>query len=392
MPHSNATHWPRILVLWLCGIFAAIQFAKISFAFSPLREWYAVSPAQMGLVLSTVGMVGLVAGVTVGLYAHAIGYKRLLLGGLCLGAVLALVQSWLPPYGWFWATRVLEGASHLAVVVSAPTLIAQSCAPRHRSIAMGLWSTFVGVAFALTAAVGAAALAQFGLPGFLRLHAAGMALMALAAYALVPADPLGRVRQWHHPSAVPRQHVQIYTQWVTALPGLCFSCYTIMAVALLTFLPQLAGADRVWLAVVLPLMSIAGNFCAGWLAQLWLSPLVLVRVALGAVGASAIALWLASGVGFSIAPFAMALMFMAGLAGGSAFALIPYLSHEPLVQSRANGAVAQMGNLGSTLGPPLFAALIAQLGMAGLALSVVVFAGLGIGLATVGARQHTGAP
>ncbi|OYU41690.1 MAG: MFS transporter, partial [Burkholderiales bacterium PBB4] len=154
MQRTQATHWPRVLILWLCGIFAAMQFAKISFAFLALQQVFATTPAIMGLVLSTVGMVGLVFGVTMGVFAPAIAYRRLLLGGLALGAVVSAVQSLMPSLPLFWATRVLEGASHLAVVVAAPTLIAASSGPRHRSIAMGLWSTFVGVAFALTSALG----------------------------------------------------------------------------------------------------------------------------------------------------------------------------------------------------------------------------------------------
>lgn len=137
MLETPSTHWPRIFVLWLCGIFAAMQFSKISFAFEALQHGYGVTPAKMGLILSTVGMMGLVFGVTVGLFAHAIGYRRLLLVGLGLGTVVAWVQSLMLPYPLFLLTRVLEGASHLAVVVAAPTLTAASCAPRHRSIAMG---------------------------------------------------------------------------------------------------------------------------------------------------------------------------------------------------------------------------------------------------------------
>jgi MFS family permease len=167
---------------------------------------------------------------------------------------------------------------------------------------------------------------------------------------------------------MPRLHFQTYSNWSTALPALCFGCYTSMAIALLTFLPQLAYNDRVWLAVVLPLMSMGGNFCAGWLAQLWLSPLRLYRLAQAGVGIAALSLWLLSTIGLSIAPVALALMFMLGLVGGAAYALIPYLSDAALVQVRANGALAQMGNLGATLGPPLFAALVAALGPLGLVL------------------------
>ncbi len=80
--------------------------------------------------------------------------------------------------------------------------------------------------------------------------------------------------------------------------------------------------------------------------------------------------------------------FAAGLAGGAGYALIPFLSNDSLLQARANGAVAQMGNLGSTLGPPMFAALMAHLGLPGMILPVVCFALLGVGLASWGLRYR----
>ena len=51
------TRWSRVLVLWGCGILAGMQFAKVSVAFQDLQALYGVTPAQMGWVLSTVGMV-----------------------------------------------------------------------------------------------------------------------------------------------------------------------------------------------------------------------------------------------------------------------------------------------------------------------------------------------
>ena len=76
------------------------------------------------------------------------------------------------------------------------------------------------------------------------------------------------------------------------------------------------------------------------------------------------------------------------LYGGSLFAVIPYLSDDPPVQARATGAVAQMGDLGSTLGPPVFATAIAGLGGLGLVLPLLVFALLGWSLATWGIGRH----
>jgi MFS transporter, AAHS family, 3-hydroxyphenylpropionic acid transporter len=380
-----------VLLLWACGILAGMQFAKVSVAFEPLQQLYGVSPAQMGWALSAVGMVGLVLGVTVGLVAPAIGYRRLLLGGLGLGAVLSAAQAGLPPFALLLVSRVLEGASHLAVVVAAPILIVASAAPAHRSIAMGLWSTFVGVAFAITAAIGKPLMAGLGLGACLLVHAAGMALVcALAWHALRRDPPETATAARPRLHTLGQQHVAVYTAFDTALPGLIFLCYTGVAVALLTFVPAWGGADRVWLAVLLPLMVIGGNFGAGWLVQRWLAPLQLVWVSFGAVAVSALAMGWCHGAGASIAPAALALLFTAGLAGGSAFALIPDLCREPQEQARANGAVAQMGNLGSSFGPPLMAALMPPWGMTGVVMPTLVFAVAGILLASWAATHLRG--
>jgi AAHS family 3-hydroxyphenylpropionic acid transporter len=390
-PPDPSTHWPRVIVLWLSGILAAMQFAKIAVAFVELQNHYAASAASMGWVLSTVGMVGLLLGVTMGLLAPRIGYRRLLVGGLGLGALLAFTQSFLLPLPWFWASRVLEGASHLAVVVAAPTLMAASAAPQHRAIAMGLWSTFVGVAFAITGAVGLPFIDRFGLAALFHAHALGLVVVSIAVAWLLPADvPRQRApgQMPLHLQALLRQHVHIYTRWTTALPGLCFLGYTGMAVALLTFLPQQGGADRTWLAATLPLTGVAGTFCAGWIAQYWLSPLHLARWAFVSVGVSGLVWGLGLWAGWWVAPVALVLMFAAGLSGGSSFALIPFLNEEPAQQARANGAVAQMGNLGSTLGPPGFALAISGLGSSGLALCVLLCASFGLSLSLWGAAQQ----
>ena len=146
---------------------------QIAIAFGDLQAFYATSATSVGWVLSTVGIVGLLLGVTMGLLAPLIGYRRLLVAGLLLGAVMSLLQACMPPLAWFWTSRVLEGASHLSVVVAAPTLMAANAAPRQRSMVMGLWSTFVGVAFALAGALGPTFIQSFGLPHLFGLHGIG---------------------------------------------------------------------------------------------------------------------------------------------------------------------------------------------------------------------------
>ncbi|WP_296510664.1 MFS transporter [Rhodoferax sp.] len=390
MPNTPSTHWPRVLLLWGCGILAAMQFAKISLAFPLLQQHFGVSTMEMGWALSLVGVVGLSLGVSMGLLAPRIGYRRLLCGGLALGGVLAGLQALPLSFPWFVATRVLEGASHLAVVVAAPTLISGTTALHHRSIAMGLWSTFVGTAFALTAAGGAQFLAFAGLESLFALHAVLLLVAAASAWWALPQDTVLAARAPHGAGLLAR-HVRTYTDWRTALPGLCFFCYTGMAVALLTFLPRgLAEAER-WAAPILPLMGIAGTFGAGWLTRRS-SPMRLLQLLYPCLGlAGVLCAWSAlSGWGYAEA--AIALMLISGLAGGCAFALIPHLNHDSAQQARANGAVAQMGNLGATLGPPLFAWSTALHSAWGLAVPVVMLAALGILLTAWGRAMQGSAP
>jgi MFS transporter, AAHS family, 3-hydroxyphenylpropionic acid transporter len=142
------------------------------------------------------------------------------------------------------------------------------------------------------------------------------------------------------------------------------------------------------LAAVLPVTGVAGTFSAGWLAQYWVTPLVLVRIAFAMVLVMAVALAAATGLGQGYVVVALGLMYCAGLAGGSAFSLIPALNSEPASQAKANGAVAQLGNLGSTVGPPVFALALVNFGVYGLVVAVVICAGCGLGLGLWGAVQQ----
>ena len=58
----------------------------------------------------------------------------------------------------------------------------------------------------------------------------------------------------------------------------------------------------------------------------------------------------------------MALLGALGLVQGASFAAIPELNVEPEAQALANGALAQMGNLGNVAGTPLLLAALAGAG------------------------------
>lgn len=378
-----------VLALWGAGLGAAAQFGKISIIFDQASLIYpAAGPLALGLFVSIVGIPGLVFGTTAGLMVRGLGWRRVLVGALGLGAVLSALQALLPPLPVMLALRVLEGFSHLAVVVAAPVLIAQVAPVARQGLAMTLWSTFFAVTYTALALLAPPVLAVAGPMGLLLLHAIWMAGFALLLAALLPSDPPALLPPLS-PRALLRDHRAIYASPYMAAPAMGFVCYTITYVALLTLLPPLSGAGmQAVLAMLLPLVSIAVSLSIG----VWL---------LGRVGA----------VGTVIAGFVAALLGAAGLAlgwgafwpqllaslwiggglglvQGASFAAIPVLNESASDRAQAAGAIAQLGNLGTTLGTPLLGALVASHGASAVPVFVSLFAVLGIGLHLWQARRR----
>ena len=380
---TATTRWGPVLLLCAGGVLAGGQFAKVSVEFTRLQALYGVAPARMGLALSTVGLVGLLFGVLAGGLAPRIGFRRLLLAGLAGGAALSALQALAPPFGWFWASRVPEGLSHLAIMVATPALLLHASAPAHRAVVMGLWTTVVGLSFAVLAGVDRLLPAGLAPRDALAGHALLMAAAAVAVRLCVtdaPAAPGAR-----RPGLV-ALHAQAYADLRTALPGLGFFFYAFPTIALITFVPPASGAGAGF-ATVLPLLATAGTLASGWLARHGSAGTRLALRAYAALALAALALALAATLAGPVAPLALLMLACAGLAGGASATLIPQLHADPAGQARASGVLVQLGNLGSVTGPPLFAALAVPHGLAGLA-TLTALAALGaVGLMAAAGRR-----
>lgn len=351
-----------ILALWAAGLGAAGQFAKLSVAFPTLMQVYPQAGAGLGFAVSLISFVGLVLGVFAGMIVARLGYRRMLLGGLLLGAAVSFVQALLPPLPVFLATRLIEGLSHLVIVVAAPTLIAELAPERWRSGAMALWSSFFGVSYAVAAWVGLPLIAYAGPGALLALHGAAMAAMAIVLWHLLPvgvttagAGPLPDMR------TILRQHADIYRSPRIGAAGLGWLCYTLTFVSLLTVLPMVLGPDAPgWLIGVLPLTSIA--------AMLFVVPLLrvlpAVNVLIAGFGLSAGCILLVWSLPGALWPPILLFAALAPVQAAS-FAAVPQLNHDARDRALANGAMAQMGNLGNLTGTPLLLAALALAGPGG---------------------------
>lgn len=371
-----------VLALWAAGLGAAAQFGKASLSFDLLAPaWPGAGPTALGLFVSIVGVPGLILGTTAGIFVQAAGYRRVLVGALAMGAVLSALQALVPPLAVMLVLRVIEGLSHLAVVVAAPVLIAQVTPVARQGLAMSLWSSFFGVTYTLLAIFGRP-LAEAAGPGALFLaHAGYMAVLALVLWQVLPRGIGGAAEALPRWGAVLRQHRRIYASARVAAPAFGFFCYTITYVAVLTLLPPfLGGALQVQLALWMPLVSIIVSLTLGvWL----LGRLAAVRVVmLGFFWAAgmALGLWFVWGQAIWVLGLSLGLAGALGLVQGASFAAIPQLNAAPGDRAQAAGAVAQLGNLGTTTGTPLLALILADQGAAGLVGFVIGFALLGIAL------------
>ncbi|MDQ0393538.1 MFS transporter [Labrys monachus] len=363
------TDWQSVGILWGIGIGAAMQFAKFSAAFTELQSHYDVDATQIGLALSIVGFVGLVLGVSAGVLAGRTGYRRVLVGCLIVGASLSLLQSFLPPFPVLLFSRFAEGVSHLGIVVAAPTMMAFVSARRHRSITMAIWGTFFGVAFGLMGWIGPLVIKHSGLPSLFVGHAAFMAIFALCALRL-PATKQAAMRSVEQATFGHffKENLAVYRNPRTVLPGAIFLFHTSMYIALLTFVPRLTTHPDVTslLLVALPLASTGGTFLAGIIAQYLMSPQTLVVIAYMVVAGLSVAVATTVSSDYVFVCAAMSLLLFSGLVQGATFATIPHVTRSPDEQAQANGAIAQLGNLGSTLGPPVFAMALGKYGSTGI--------------------------
>lgn len=339
MPDAR-TPWPLIASLYLTGLIAGMQFSKISLTLAGLAEVYPGSP--VAFAVSGVAVMGILFGVMAGGITASFGPRRAILSALGASALVGGAEAFLPPFHVFMALRVLEGAGHLVLVVAVPTLMARLAADKDRPMVMGLWATFFGVGFAVAALV-----MGENLRGAYGGHAVFAAIMLGILWAMLPRGVVVTRRP------LPRlsDHLMIYATPHLFAPGLGHGIYAMLFLALITFLPASLGA--LWLAPILPLAGIAGSFVAGILTR-WIAPGRLVPITFAAM-ALLFALTMVAG---AAAPYVVILaMGVSGIAAGAGFAAVPWLNEADDDRALSNGALAQLGNIGTFTGTPVLAVL-----------------------------------
>jgi len=362
------TNWLLVFALLIAGLFAAAQFGKLTLTLSVLRETYPEGGAFVPFLISIVGVVGILLGAIAGSVVARIGVARALTGALLVGGGISILEAMLPNLYVFVGLRVAEGLSHLALVVATPTLMAALAADKDRSVVMAIWAAFFGVSIAITAALLPSLLALGGLPAVFLAHGLGMIVMAAILYPMLPKERLAEPV----PVSYLAEHKVIYTTPRLLIPGGGFVWYTIMYISLLAVLPIALGLP-VWVITALPLVSIAGTIWAGFLGKRFAPDRLVVAGFVLTILAS-MTVYLASPAVWPL----FILFFVMSLIPAASFAAIPHFNPETTDRARATGGLAQLGNVGTTIGTPAFVLTFDQAGLAGVCSLMALFCGFGI--------------
>ncbi|SDW35303.1 Predicted arabinose efflux permease, MFS family [Ruegeria halocynthiae] len=382
----------QVILIWFAGLGAATQFAKIAVPFADIGLLYPDHAAVIGWLLSIISLMGAALGAISGAFTARIGPKRLLLSGLFLGGALSFLQANLPGFQLMLLSRVIEGLSHLAIVVAAPTLIAQITTGRARYNAMVLWSTFFGVAFALNAWLGLPIVNHYGLPAYFALHGGLMLVIAiLVALSKLKIDIDQPDDMGWGLTAFLGVHLRTYRSPFISAPAIGWFFYTLTFVSLLAILPgRLPEGQGASIAALMPLAGIVLSWLLVPFLLTVLSCISVVNLgfALGII--TIIALFLGAPLAFGC----IALFAVLGLVQGGSFAAVPELNDTAETQALSYGAMAQMGNAGNLLGAPVLLAILMGANEASMFVAVAAFYGIAIlvHLALAKRRKSTGLP
>lgn len=362
------TRWDIVGLALAAGYIVGLQVGKVPPALPLLQDELGMTRVAAGLVASSFYGVGAVLGVLGGLLADRLGTLRLVIAGGLVMAIAGLAGGFATSGAFLLATRFLEGFGFIALTVAAPKLISAATLARVRSLAMGMWGTYMPVGMALSLVIATWTLGWTGWRGLWFVNA-GIVALFLLVFAWGASS-----RRWRSPAVTGADFdgSVVHTTLVRPGPwlfGACFVLFSIQWLALMTWLPTFlietqgrALGEAALMTALVVLGTAAGSIAGGWFMHLRAARWLLIGIAyvvMGVCGALIFASFVAADIKILLAAaFALAggMLPAACLAGAAAHA------PGPAQVAMASGFVVQGAALGSVLGPPVLGAVTISFG------------------------------
>ena len=129
----------------------------------------------VGLALGMYGLTQAIFMIPFGMVSDRIGRKKVIIFGLIVFAIGSLIAALAPDIYWTIVGRALQGAGAVSAVVTA--MLADLTREEHRTKAMAIIGSTIGIAFAVSLVAGPALNRVIGVPGIFALTG----ILALAA-------------------------------------------------------------------------------------------------------------------------------------------------------------------------------------------------------------------
>lgn len=366
---NNKTPWGLVCILLGAGILSAFQVGKVPPVLQDIRSDLSINLFHAGWVLSIFNLTGLMLGTAAGAIADALGHRRLMLFGLGLQIAGSFLGASSPSFGWLLATRFMEGAGFLAVIVSTPALIFQVVDKKDVRMALSVWSCYLPAGAAIMMVLLPFYLKFTSWQGLWQING-----VLLTLYWILLARATAKIPFLNGSQSLKLNRLAADIFKTITSPGplvlaLIFITYSLQWLAVMGFLPTLLlekyGFSRAlasWLTAGMVILNIFGNLAGGKLLKDGYKRWILIGMASFVMGTCAIAIY-SSGNNFLL-NYSGCLIFslVGGLIPASVIGAAPIYAPSKTLVSTTTGFVIQGGQSGQVLGPPVLAWLVSTTG------------------------------
>jgi MFS family permease len=359
------TRWGVVVIAMLAAVIAAGHVGKLPPALPSIRAEFGLNIVAAGWFASIFSITGMLSAIVFGAVASRFNPWRAAIAGLALMAASGLGGALAASSAQLFVSRFLEGLGFLAIVVAAPSLMAEATSGRERSMALGFFAAYmpVGVSIMILAAPVALDLEGWRLLWVVvaSLAAAGALLMAATSRSQdIPSQQ--RSVPW---SAIGKALAQP-GPWLMA--G-CFALYGAQLYALITWMPTFMieerGADPAAASVLTALVVVVNGICSffgGWLLRRGAAPWAMIVTAGAAMAISAYAAF-SGAVPDAVRYLAsLTLCGAGGVVAAASYASAPIFAATPGQTGVLNGLIVQASNLAQFVGPTALAAGVSRSG------------------------------
>jgi cyanate permease len=365
----SQSKWGLILLAVASGVIAAMQVGKVPPTLSTISSDLELTRTMAGFVASLFFLIGALFGIAIGTLGDRLGEYKLLLIGLIFIIIGSLIGGLIPESGVLLFSRSIEGLGFMAIVVSAPKIVLNAVSPNDRSLAIGIWTTFMPVGIALIMAISPFLLNTIGWQGIWLFNAALTAVYFFALiFCLNPKDWILKNNTDRLEFDWPGAKILI-TRPGPWLFGICFTLYSLQWFAVMAWLPtflietqQKSLTSAALFGALVVIANVIGNTGAAWFMHRGIprwSLIAFAYIVMGVIGA----LIFSDETNLNLKiPLAILFSALSGVLPTACLAGAPAHAPRPAQIAMATGFAMQGAALGSLLGPPLLGTVTSYFG------------------------------